>query len=116
MLDGLQDPLVYAPSDHSKDVEDIAHAGEISSIDISHSFTELRVNFRHLRLLEVVTPEVIVFPWSRLVNHRQRPLQLQVHVMNFVQLCYELLHEAFVENHIPMVFLAPFSDRLWFQK
>jgi len=84
MLDGLQDLLVYAPFDHAEDVEDIAYAGKISSIEIFHSFTELWMYFRHLRLLEVVTPEEIVFPWSWLVNHRQRPLQLQVQVMNFV--------------------------------
>lgn len=84
MLDGLQDPLIYAPFDHTQNVEDIADAGEIRSIEIFHSLTELRVDFRHLRLLEVVAPEEIVFPRSWLVNHRQRPLQLQVEVMNFV--------------------------------
>jgi hypothetical protein len=84
MLDGLQDPLVYAPFDHAENVEDIAYAGEIRSIEILHSLTELGVDFRHLRLLEVVATEEIVFPGSWLVNHRQRPLQLQVEVMNFV--------------------------------
>ena len=84
MLDGLQDPAVYAPFDHTEDVKDIAHAGEICSIKIFNRFTELGVNFCHFRLLEVVAPKEVVLPWSRLVNHRQRPLQLQVEVMNFV--------------------------------
>ena len=116
MLDSLQDPPVYAPFDHAENVEDIAYAGEVSSIKIFNCFTELGVNFCHLRLLEIVAPEEVVFPWSWLVNHRQRPVQLQVEVMNFVQLGHELLHEALVENHISVVLLSSLSDCLWFQK
>jgi len=61
------------------------------------------LNFSHFGLFKVVAAKKEIFPWCWGINHRQRPLQLQIHIVDLVKLTNKCLYEAFIESYVTYV-------------
>ena len=80
------------------------------------SFSEVRNDLGHSRLLQVVSSELETLPGSWLVDHWERPLDMHVKVMNLVDLTDEVGDEVLVEDNASENLLSALSHDLRFQK
>ena len=70
MLHSLEDSIVDGPGDSAQDVKSLAHRLEVCLDQVIESSLEVRFNFRHFRLSEVVPAKEEVLPRCWWVNHR----------------------------------------------
>lgn len=112
----LKDLLIYPPLYRSKNIQNVAQLGKIRPIHVFYRLSELRQYLCHFRLLQIISTEEEVLPWSWLIHHRQRSFQLQIQIMYFVKLRDELFNKALVEYHVAVILLGAFFDCLRLQK
>jgi len=68
------------------------------------------LNFGHFSLLEVIAAKEEILPRRWGIYHRQRSLQLQIHIVDLVKLPDERLNETLVESNVANV-IFKFSFR-----
>lgn len=67
---------------------------------------ELRLNLRHARLSQIETTEEEVLPWGWRIDHRQRPVELEVQIVRLVQLLDKFFHKGLVEGDVTNIFFG----------